>query len=215
MSRLLGWRAPALRRLVVAAIAALVTFAVVLGETAWQLAVLVGWDVGALIFLAAVWAAVLPFDADQTARMATIEDDGGHTAGFILVAASSASLVGVGLALFKAKQESGALEVMLTVSGVLTVVASWALVHTVFTLRYAHLYYRGPDGGVEFRGDDPPDYRDFAYLAFTIGMCYQVSDTDLVDRHIRRVALRHAFVSYLFGTVIIATTINVVAGFVG
>jgi len=88
------------------------------------------------------------------------------------------------------------------------------VVNTVFALRYAHLYYAvPPGGGVDFP-DGPPDYADFAYLSFTIGMTYQVSDTGLQTRKFRRTLLRHALLSYLFGAVIIATSINTLAGFV-
>ena len=80
---------------------------------------------------------------------------------------------------------------------------SWAAVHTVFTLRYAQLFYRGGGNGsgIDFNEDDPPDYRDFAYLALTIGMTFQVSDTDLGSKAIRRTALRHALISWIFGAV--------------
>jgi uncharacterized membrane protein len=93
-----------------------------------------------------------------------------------------------------------------------SVVLSWAVVHTIFTLRYARLYYVGTDGGIDFNQDQPPRYTDFAYLAFTLGMTFQVSDTDLKTSTIRATALRHALLSYLFGAVIIAVTINLVAG---
>ena len=99
-------------------------------------------------------------------------------------------------------------------AALLTVVLSWGAVNTMFTLRYADLYYRG-SSAVDFGyrdSDERPDYRDFAYLAFTIGMCYQVSDTTLRDRGIRRTVLVHALVSYVFGVVIIAAGINLVAG---
>ena len=93
-----------------------------------------------------------------------------------------------------------------------TVALSWLVVHTVFTLRYAMLYYTGKDGGVNFNQPTPPRYSDFAYLAFTIGMTFQVSDTDLETPAIRATALRQALLSYLFGAVILGTTINLVAG---
>ena len=97
--------------------------------------------------------------------------------------------------------------------GIGSVAAAWLVVHTLFTLRYARLYYLGDDGGVDFNQPDyQPTYRDFAYLAFTIGMTYQVSDTDLTTKDMRRAALRHAILSYVFGTAIIAMTINIVAG---
>ena len=79
-------------------------------------------------------------------------------------------------------------------------------------LRYARLYYEGEDGGVDFHQDGKPRYSDFAYLAFTIGMTFQVSDTELTAKVMRRTAIRHALLSYLFGAVIIATMINLIAG---
>jgi uncharacterized membrane protein len=90
------------------------------------------------------------------------------------------------------------------------IVAAWACVHTVFTLRYARLYYADPVGGIDFHDDYPPDYIDLAYVALTIGMTFQVSDTDLTARSIRRAAVRHALLSYVFGAVIVAVTINIV-----
>ena len=92
---------------------------------------------------------------------------------------------------------------------VASVALAWATVHTLFTTRYARLYYTGPDGGIDFNEADPPRYADFA---FTIGMTFQVSDTDLGTNEVRRTALRHALLSYVFGAVVIATTINLVAG---
>ncbi len=93
----------------------------------------------------------------------------------------------------------------------ISVLLAWAVVHTVYALRYADLYY-SLEGGIQFNEVEAPDYRDFAYLAFTIGMTYQVSDTNLQAKAIRHTALRHALLSYLFGTAIIAMTINIVAG---
>jgi uncharacterized membrane protein len=87
---------------------------------------------------------------------------------------------------------------------------SWTSVHTVFTLRYARLYYQA-GGGINWHAKDQPDFGDFAYVALTLGMTFQVSDTDITSKPIRKAALRHAVLSYLFGVVILATTINVVA----
>jgi uncharacterized membrane protein len=97
-------------------------------------------------------------------------------------------------------------------AGIGAIICSWGVVHTVFTLRYAGLSYTGPDGGVDFNETEKPVYADFAYLAFTIGMTYQVSDTALTAKAFRHTALRHALLSYLLGTVIIAATINLAAG---
>ena len=85
--------------------------------------------------------------------------------------------------------------------------------HTVFALRYAHIYYTEPEGGIDFKtkGGERPDYVDFAYTAFTVGMTFQVSDTDITRREIRRTVLRHALLSFLFGAVIVASAVNIVA----
>jgi uncharacterized membrane protein len=92
------------------------------------------------------------------------------------------------------------------------VVVSWGVVHTVYALKYARLYYAGQDGGIDFHGDHPPTYQDFAYLAFTVGMTFQVSDTEINARVIRATVLRQALLAYLFGAVILAATINLLAG---
>ncbi len=94
--------------------------------------------------------------------------------------------------------------------GTAVVATSWVLVHTMFTLRYAKLYYERQVGGIDFNQSAEPAYQDFAYLAFTIGMTYQVSDTDLQTSAMRLTALRHGLLAFLFGTVIVATTINLV-----
>jgi uncharacterized membrane protein len=86
------------------------------------------------------------------------------------------------------------------------------VVHTVFTARYARLYYTGEDGGVDFHEEARPSYSDFAYLAFTVGATFQVSDTDISSNEIRRTVLRHSLLSYLFGAIIIAATVNLLAG---
>ena len=181
----------------------------------WQLAVLLGWIAALLGYLGAVWLEIYRADGDATQRSSTAEDDSRALRGFLLLSACVVSLVGVMLALHKASTvDGGAQPVLLTSAAVTTVLLSWTAVHTDFTLRYAHVYYSAPIGGIDFAGDNRPDYRDFAYLAFTIGMTYQVSDTGLLTKRFRRVLLVHAFLSYLFGVVIIAAVINVVAGLV-
>ncbi len=180
----------------------------------WQLTVLVFWDVTVVVILTWTWVTVGGLDAAGTAKVATREDESRRETRLLLLAAALASLVGVGLAVFKAKSETGALDTALTAGGVITVILSWALVHSLFALRYARLYYSDHLGGIDFKSDDAPDYRDFAYVAFTVGMTFQVSDTDIQSRPIRRTVLRHALLSYLFGTVIIALAINILAGLV-
>jgi uncharacterized membrane protein len=177
----------------------------------WQNAVLIGWCVAALVFTVPIWVKILPADSDLTRRLATIEDNSRVAADIALVSASVISLIGVAFELVRASTLSGTQLLLNTALAVLSVILAWATVQTVFTLRYAHLWWSAR-GGVDFNEDTDPDYHDFAYLAFTIGMTYQVSDTDLTTKVIRRTALRHALLSYVFGTAIIAVTINVVAG---
>jgi len=178
---------------------------------AWQLAVVTGWDVAAVVLLAWIWLVVGRLDAHRTRAVATREDDSRVAVEVLLLSAAVISLAGVGSTIVKADQTTGATHVELLVASVLTVVLSWALVHSLFTLRYARLYYADPVGGVDFNSDDPPDYQDFAYLAFTVGMAFAVSDTDIGDRSVRRTILHHALISYLFGVVIIAVLVNIVA----
>ena len=170
---------------------------------------LAGWDAALAVYVAWVWASVGALDAQATQRVAGSEDLSHAAAEFVLIAASVMNLVAVALALVHANDASLLAAAMINVATVLSVSLSWAAVHTVYALRYARLYYDA--GGLGF-DDGPPDYRDFAYVAFTIGMTYQVSDTAIVTKAMRRVALRHTLLSYLFGAVIGATVINVVVG---
>ena len=94
---------------------------------------------------------------------------------------------------------------------VLSVIGAWAVVHAMFTLRYARIYFL-EGGGIDFNDDGVPDYRDFAYMALTVGMTFQVSDTNIKSKAMRRTITKHALVSYLLGAVIIAMAINVIAG---
>jgi uncharacterized membrane protein len=179
----------------------------------WQAAVLVGWSVAALAYVVWVLTSISHKDAAATARIATREDNSRAAADLMLLGAAVGSLGAVLLSLVKASSEHGATKALLTVVAVASVFLSWAVVHMTFTLRYARIFFTDPLGGIDFHEDDrDATYIDFAYVAFTIGMTYQVSDTDLTKRQIRSAALRHALLSYLFGTVIIAMTINVIAG---
>ena len=187
------------------------TGAVVAWFAPWQLAMLSGWDMAAAVLVGWVWLSVGSFTAKQTRAFATREDDTRAGAHLLLLCASAASLLGVGFDVVKANQSTGFDRVIMTGIGVLTVGVSWAVVHTTFALRYAHEYYTSPIGGIDFKTtEDRPDYQDFAYVAFTVGMTFQVSDTDVQKRLIRRTILRHALLSFLFGAVILAVTVNVI-----
>lgn len=186
---------------------------------AWKLdgRILIGWVALSVTILAQLWPMMMRAGPARTKQLATREDDSRALAGTVTTAAAVVSLIGVGFLLSDAHDAKGAEEIALTALAVLVVAASWLLVQTEYTLHYARNYYENSRGVIFPHGDDQlqePIYWDFAYLAVTIGMTYQVSDTNLNTRDMRRLALGHAMLSYLFGTVIIAVTINGIAGLI-
>jgi uncharacterized membrane protein len=178
----------------------------------WAYAPLAGWGAAAGWFVGWVWLSVMPMGASQTEAHATRESPGRAASELIILCSAVASLVGVGYVLVRANSAHGAQQSLLAALGIVSVVLSWFAIHTLFTLRYALLYYKARDRPIDFKSQIPPRYLDFAYLAFTLGMTFQVSDTDLRTPTLRATALRHALVSYLFGAVILASMINLVAG---
>ena len=184
--------------------------AIVAAFAAWQYAILAGWNVVLAMYVAWVWFDVGRKEAAETRALAMSEDLSRVQGELVLLAASLVNLAIVGIALEAVTGESVAIAFIVNGGCLLSVALSWAVTHTVYSLRYARVYYEH-DGGIGFE-DGPPDYRDFAYLAFTIGMTYQVSDTPLRTKQFRRIALGHMLLSYLFGAFIVATAINVVAG---
>jgi uncharacterized membrane protein len=178
----------------------------------WTYASMVGWDVAALCFVIWVWVVVRRLDPVETQAHATREDPSRTASEAIVVLANLASLAAVGLVVVDAAHAAPTARLWLGLLALLSVAVSWVAVQTLFTLAYAREYYGNVPGGVEFNSKVPPTYADFAYLAFTMGMTYQVSDTNLTTARFRALVLRHALLSYVFGTVILATTINLVVG---
>ena len=213
--RWLGWHALAMRRALTVLISGLIVAVILLPFVTWGLALAGGWDAAALTFLFATWPIILQADSARAAQVASREDQTEGSARTLLLGASAASLLGAGYALHLAGLHSGAPRAALIGVAVLTVVLSWSLINTVYTLRYADLHYRSMPGGIEFGTEDGPQhpsYRDFAYVAFTIGMTYQVSDTTLRDPQIRRTVLAQAILAYVFGVVIVAGSVNLISG---
>jgi uncharacterized membrane protein len=178
----------------------------------WQVGTLVGWDTAAAVYGAWTWATIWHRDPAATARLALREDPGRATADALLLVASVASVLAVALAITAGRAGGPRAQDLRAALAVASVALSWTVVQTVFTSHYARLYYSHPAGGIDFNQDAPPRYADFAYLAFTVGMTFQVSDTTLQTTAVRAAALRQAMLSYLLGAVILATTINLVAG---
>jgi len=215
--RWLGWHAPSIRRAGVVAVVGLIVAAALLRVAPWELAVVGGWDAAAFTFLVIIWRIIARADVAKVKQLAMREDETRGGARLLLVGASIASLLGVGFTLGLAGRMTGLPRSLLIAVAVLTVMLSWTVVQTVYILRYADLYFASPPGGIDFgesAGKEEPDYRDFAYFAITIGMTYQVSDTTVRDPRIRRTVLAHAVLSFLFGVVILAGSVNLIAGLV-
>jgi uncharacterized membrane protein len=169
---------------------------------------LVASAVAASAFLGWTWTSIWRMDAQDTSSVARREDPSRPMRDVVLLLVAVVSLLTVSLVIFRA-HDSGPVRLAL---GVVCVVGSWAVLHTIFVLRYAGLYYAEPVGGIDFKQEPDPTYRDFAYVGFTVGMTFQVSDTDIGKATIRTAVLRHALLSFVFGSVILAITINLLAG---
>jgi uncharacterized membrane protein len=204
-----GWRsAPAGVHLLVSLIAGGVAGGVTAPLVGWATAGLIAWVAAALVFLLWTWASLWWLGAEDMAWVAAREDGSRPVRDLVLIGISTGTLMAVALVIFRAHQTPPPRIVL----GLGCIAASWLVLNTVFALRYARLYYTDPRGGVDFNQEEDPTFPDFAYLAFTIGMCFQVSDTSLQRTAIRATALRHGLTSFVFDAVIIAVTVNVVAG---
>jgi uncharacterized membrane protein len=180
-----------------------------------SLPLLLGWNAAGLTLLLLAWGVIAACDEKTTQERAGAEDPGRTLVYVIIILASLVSLFA---ALQLSRHVASLPPAQAAVSEVLcliTVALAWALTHTSFTLRYAHLYYREDDegvGGVEFPKQEVPSYFDFAYFAFTIGMCFQTSDVCITSRAMRRAVLLHAIISFGYNTAIIAFVLNLVFG---
>jgi uncharacterized membrane protein len=173
-----------------------------------ELSVLVGWIVSATAVLVWVWRLSWHQDHEGTKRLAE-EEGRSHVTDTVVLIAAIASLAAVVVGLVRSGGQD-AVAAWVVILSVIAVTLSWALVNTVFALKYARMYYADEEGGIDFRQQDPPAYTDFAYMAFTVGMSFGVSETEPACTPMRRVALGHALLAYLFGTVVIAVAIDLV-----
>lgn len=181
---------------------------------------LVAWNGAVVCFLALAWHTVLTCDAARTRKLSRREDEHRSTIDSVLLFASVASMGGVLQALSHASDAKDALAMQLTVAAVVTVILSWTLIHTIYAFHYARLYYEGArygdaGGGVDFHGDEPPDYLDFCYLSFAVGTTFGATDSEVGGRPIRRTILKHSVLSFTFATVIVALTLSVISSLLG
>ncbi|MGT2426862.1 DUF1345 domain-containing protein [Amnibacterium kyonggiense] len=200
------------RRLVVAVLAGAVGWVAAALSLGAEFGPVAGWIAAALLYLVWTWLAIGGMDADATRRHALREDPAAPVARVVLTIASLASLGGVAVLFLATTKKDDLLAAAL---GVLSVAASWVVVHSLYTLRYAAEYYSSPVGGIDFNQDEAPTYPDFAYVGFTLGMTYQVSDTTIRSSRIRRIVLEQSLLSYLLGAVVVATTVNLVITVLG
>ncbi|MFC9897244.1 DUF1345 domain-containing protein [Nocardia sp. NPDC127579] len=178
------------------------------------------WPLGLLVTIIAAavfsvgWSVrvLLPKDAEATRAHASVADVDDEVGDVVLVLILIGSLTSIGILLLSSTDRNKSLYAGLAMTAVL---AAWALLHTMYTARYARIYYQTPQGGIDFNSDTPPRYADFFYFSFNLGMTYQVSDTGVSDTGLRAEVLKHCLFSYIYGTVIIACSINLVLGLVG
>jgi len=196
----------AVTRLAVAVVAGAVVGVMVGLLTDAPLGILAGIATTETIFVAAGWGVLWPMDAVATHRNTRREDFRPVADELVVVAVALCGLVGIVVLLVLGNSEVVA---AVALAGVFM---AWAALHLMYATRYAHLYYTTAEGGIDFNSDDPPTYRDFLYFSYNLGMTYQVSDTGVSNATVRAVVLRHSLLSYVFGTSILATTINLVAG---
>jgi uncharacterized membrane protein len=178
-------------------------------------ATLVSWDTFALTLLAMSWTGIINADAAATRDRAGSEDPGRTLVYGIVVLTSSVSLLGATLLVRDPHALAPGLAGAAAALCLVTVALAWTMTHVAFTFRYAHLYYREDVegiGGLDFPGRQPPMYFDFAYFAFTIGMCFQVSDVCISSHQIRRAVLLHSIISFAYNSIILAFVLNLVFG---
>lgn len=171
-------------------------------------------------FLGLSWWLMANATPDSMRRHAQHEDPGRLVILSLITAAAFASLSAIGFILHDKGSENRLLILHLALS-IVTIVGSWLLVHTIFASHYAHAYYQAgkslrecKENGLDFPGDIEPDYWDFLYFSFVIGMTSQTSDVEVTSRQIRRLALLHGVLAFFFNTTIVAMTINIIAGLI-
>jgi uncharacterized membrane protein len=210
------------QRLSIGVVAAFVAFLLTTGHLRLPVQSVLMWNVFAWCFILLTWLKIAFADARTSVQTARLEDAGRMAIFVFVIFAALTSLFAVAVLIGDAKGLSKPLVTAHLFLAGGTVVSSWVLVHTVFTMHYAHAFYRQSDddqsttegAGVEFPGEKEPDFLDFAYFSFVIGMTCQVSDVQISGHGIRRLALVHGLLSFLFNTVILALTINLASGLV-
>jgi uncharacterized membrane protein len=185
-----------------------------LTPSAWHPAtrILIGWNVGVWLYLVLVYIVIAKSEPHHIAERAASQDEGRVTILTLTVAAGLATIVAIVFELTVSRGAERQLNHLLL--AVVTILSSWFFIHTIFAVHYAHEYYGergGKKGGLKFPDDDDPDYWDFVYFSFVIGMTAQVSDVAVTAKSIRQTVTAHSIVSFLFNVSLLALTINIAA----
>ena len=202
-------------RLATAAVLGVATALLIPARLGLALRLLAAWDIAAVVMASFAWMIFLHAGPHETHQHAGSQDPGRRAVSGLVILTSCVSLLATSVILRQARAQAPEVRDLFVVLCVLAVASAWLLTHSAYALRYAHLYYRDDDegvGGLTFPGDANPCYLDFAYFAFTIGMCFQVSDISVPSRQIRRAVLGHSILSFLYNTAILATAINLAVG---
>lgn len=199
------------------ALAVIVYFLVQVKEIDGLSHVMLGWNTFSLSMIIMSWVSFFITDSKQIREQAKVQDPSRTIIFIIIIISTLASFFAV-LLLILSKGENdntSSLRIVVAVAGMFL---SWFLIHTIFTLRYAHIFYGDHEtrpnthaGGLEFPGDSKPEYLDFAYYSFVLGMTFQVSDVQITSKRLRRLAILHGLLSFVFNTIMIALTINLIA----
>jgi uncharacterized membrane protein len=217
------YRIPARTRLLIALFVAFITFTIS-GRTPPAIQFILVWSSFAFTGLLLFWLTILTAEVHEVKDIAKRQDSSRTIVFFFVLFAAFISLFAV-IILLKILPDKRVAGYWYHIGfSIVSVVLSWTLIHTVFTFRYAHLYYtchneeacmeKEARGGLQFPGDAEPDYMDFAYFSFVIGMTFQVSDVAISSRQIRHLNLFHAIISFVFNTVILALSVGIIAGLV-
>lgn len=177
-----------------------------------------GWDIFCTGLLLFYWLSFFTTTHAHIRKQSAKDDPSRMVIFIVILVCSAVSMLAV-ILLLTAKNENHAEKLLHIPLALAAMILSWFAVHTIFTARYAHMYYHDKKndattyaGGLEFPGNTQPDFLDFAYFSFVLGMTFQVSDVEISSPKIRRLALLHGLISFVYNTVIVALTINIIAG---
>jgi uncharacterized membrane protein len=208
-------------RLIIAVAIAVACYFLLPGRLEWAMRVLIAFDVGAIIFIAAIWFMMARATQSDMRWRAAIEDEGRNVILALAASAAVAILMAIVFELHGSRDLPPPQQGPHVALAAATIFLSWVFMNTMFAVHYAHEYYGEGEGagdavagGLAFPGDDAPGYSDFLYFSFVIGMTFQVADVGITAKGLRRVALAQGVLAFFFNVVVVAFTVNILAGMI-